>query len=140
MNHDFFIFKALDIAQQMKNGGFNVCAIIVHKNRIISIGTNSYEKTHTKMKTINSPLKIYLHAEIDALNKFQHILTYNAIRDKRDKIIRKSIMYIVCVSRGGKTKNARPCFICMKNIKAFGIKTLVYTRNFGPSCTIEVLI
>ena len=137
MNHEFFIEKALDIAFDMKNGGFNVCAIIVYKNRIMSIGTNSYEKTHTKMKTINSPLKIYLHAEVDALNKFKHILTYNAIRDKKEKIIKSSVMYIACVSRGEKVKKARPCVVCMHNIEAFGIKTIIYTKNFNDNYTIE---
>ena len=103
----------------MKN---SITAIAYTKSgRIISIGNNSYIKTHPLQASLASsvghPHKIYLHAEIDAILKARerkihsiNIYRYNAL---------------------GHPKNAKPCPICIEAIKAFGIQSINYTTDKG---------
>jgi tRNA(Arg) A34 adenosine deaminase TadA len=86
------------------------------KGNILSIGLNSYSKSHPKQsyyaKKCNMGEKIYLHAEIAALVKC------------------RGIPYKISVERYGKKgepKLAQPCPICFMAIKEAGIKKIEFT-------------
>lgn len=86
-----------------------VTAIIFDKRgRILSIGKNSYTKTHTIQakyaKQVGLSEKIFLHAEIDAIIKCRDI----------EKAYR---MLVVRKLKSGKEANAKPCKICAEAIK-----------------------
>lgn len=87
------------------------------KGRIISIGYNSYTKTHPVQeyfaKLAGMPEKKYLHAEIAALLK------------AGDKKIHK--IKIERYNSRGEPANAAPCPICQLAIKAYGVKVIEYT-------------
>lgn len=96
-----------------------VTAIIYDKHgRAVSIGKNSYTKTHPIMmkhgEKVGRPQKIYLHAEVDAILKCRNI----------DKA------YKLCVYRYGKNGellNAKPCPVCMSVIELTPIKIIEHS-------------
>ena len=97
----------------------NMTAIIYdRKGRVISVGKNSYVKTHplqAKMaKETGNPLAIYLHAEIDALVK---------LKDWRQahKIV------VTRYNKSGEPSMAKPCEACCRAIKLAGIKHVEHT-------------
>ena len=88
------------------------------KGRILSIGQNSYVKTHPLQaehaKRAGLPEKQFLHAEIHAIVRCKDLT-------KAHKIF---------VSRWGKNGQpmyARPCPVCMSAIEAAGIELVEHT-------------
>lgn len=88
------------------------------KNRVLSVGENSYIKTHplqaAHAKKTNNPDKIYLHAEIHAIARCKQLY-------KAHKIF---------VSRWDKNGNpmlAKPCVVCLSAIQAAGIQVIEHT-------------
>ncbi len=90
------------------------------KGNIISMGTNSYCKTHpTQAKyaqKIGKVDAIYLHAEIDALVKC-HKKPY--------------AVFVVRFNKRGQPMMAKPCPICRLAMKEAGVKKVVYTTHDG---------
>lgn len=88
------------------------------RGRILSIGRNSYVKTHPLQahlaKQCNQERKIFLHAEVDAI-----------IKAKNWELIYK--MTVVRLNKAGQKVNAKPCAICQEAIKLAGIKRVEHT-------------
>lgn len=86
------------------------------KGQLLSIGHNSYTKTHTLQAKLahkaNEPHKIYLHAELDALLKARHPV---------------HTLKIFRVNAKGEYVNAAPCPICRLAIAHFGVKKIIHT-------------
>lgn len=115
---------AIEIVKQSLTKKYNFVAIITDKrNRILSIGKNSYTKTSPLQahyaKQVNEDDKIYLHAEIDALIRIKEGKPYN--------------IYIARVDKKGIPALAKPCSICQKAIADAGIKNIYYTKD-NKSC------
>lgn len=90
-----------------------VVAIVIKNRKIVSVGFNSYSKTHPKQAVLarrnGFPKKQYLHAEIAALIKSPK----NA-----DTII------VLRMNKRGELCNAKPCPICEEAIKIAGLKVI----------------
>lgn len=88
------------------------------KGRILSIGRNSYVKTHPLQarlaRQVGHPSRVFLHAEIDALVK---------CRDWE----RIASISIFRYGANGLPLLAKPCIICEQAIKLARIKEVVYT-------------
>lgn len=88
------------------------------RGRVLSIGQNSYVKTHTLQakhaKKVGQPEKQYLHAEIHAITR---------CRDLR----RAHKIFVVRNGKNGQPLLAKPCEVCMSAIDAAGIKIIEYT-------------
>lgn len=109
--------QAIEIAKNLTNRKHRLVAIITDKkDRILSIGVNSYQKTHPKQayfaEKYGNKNRIYLHAEIDALIKCKH---------KAHKI------YVARINKKGLPLLAKPCQICQQAIKDIGIKKIYHT-------------
>lgn len=97
----------------------NISAVIYDKKgRVLSIGYNSYIKTHPiqahHANKVGMPEKQYLHAEIHAIVRCRDL-------DKAHRIF---------VSRWGNNGSpllAKPCPICMSAIKSAGIEIIEHT-------------
>lgn len=94
-------------------------AIIYDKRgNILSIGKNSYVKTHPLQawyaRRLGEPTKIFLHAELAAIIKCR-------------KATSASRIAVFRYGKDGTPRNARPCRICTQAIKEFGIKEIEYT-------------
>lgn len=96
-----------------------ITAIAYDKHgNVLSIGKNSYVKTHTIQgkyaKKVGRPSAVYLHAEIDAL-----------IRARRKHVYR---MFVSRVGRNGAYALAKPCPICQAALDDYGVKIVEYTK------------
>ena len=94
-----------------------VATIYDKKGRILSVGHNSYTKTHPLMMyygrrcgCMNQP---YLHAEVDAIVKLKGGVPYKILIERYNK--------------NGEPKLAAPCKICQEAIRDTGIKRIEYT-------------
>lgn len=103
-----------------------ICAVVVHKNRIISVGYNS-KKTHPfQARFAKNEHAIFIHAEIDAIRKASNVLNNNEMK--------KATLIVVRVRKNGKWGNARPCIGyngqgCQSAITCFGIKNVIYSTD-----------
>lgn len=103
----------------MSNNKFSLKAVIFDKKgKILSIGKNSYLKSHPYMAQLSAkldmPYKIYLHAEVDAILKCNDL-------SKAHRIL------VTRVGRSGKLLLANPCKICQSAILAAGIKIIEHS-------------
>jgi deoxycytidylate deaminase len=100
-------------------GHHNITAIVHDKRgRVLSVGKNSYVKTHPLQafhaRLLNSEHKIYLHAEIDAI--------------VRCKDLKKAhTLSVFRYFKDGSPALARPCAVCRSAIEATNIKVVVHT-------------
>ena len=98
---------------------FSVTAVIYDKRgRVLSVGSNSYIKTHPLQadhaRRAGEPYKIYLHAEVHAITRCPDISKAHRIGIFR---------YL----EDGSPAEARPCPICCSAIAATGIKIIEHT-------------
>lgn len=97
----------------------NVTAMIYdRRGKILSIGKNSYLKTHPMQarhahKT-GHPEKQFLHAEIHAITRCRNL-------DRAYKI------FITRYNKQGEPVLAKPCPVCMSAIQESGIKHVIHT-------------
>jgi hypothetical protein len=88
------------------------------KGRALSIGQNSYIKTHPLQarhaNKVGMPDKHYLHAEVHAIVKCRDL-------SKAHKI------FISRFGKEGQPLLAKPCPVCQSAIQAAGIKVVEYT-------------
>jgi deoxycytidylate deaminase len=101
----------------MSKKRFEITALAYDKRgRMLSIGRNSYIKTHSLQakfaKQAGRPQAIYVHAELAALMK---------ARRKVHKLV------VVRYNKDGSPGNAKPCEICELAIKEFGVKYVEHT-------------
>lgn len=105
--------------------------IVDKRNRILSIGKNSYVKTHPLQAKhaarVGKENAIFLHAEIQAIIKCRNIENaYKIIVTRYDKF--------------GRPKLAAPCDICMDALNSFGITRIEYTIERGYENNINTCI
>jgi len=88
------------------------------KGRVLSIGQNSYLKSHPVQAhyaaKVGKPNSIFLHAEIHAITKCKDLARAHRILVTRYK-------------SDGSPGLAKPCKICQSAIEAAGIKVVEYT-------------
>lgn len=97
----------------------NMTAVIYDKRgRVLSIGKNSYTKTHPYMAELalrhNEPDKVFLHAEVDAIIRCRDISSAHRI-------------FVTRVNKNGQYALARPCMICMTAINSTPITKVEHT-------------
>lgn len=100
-------------------GQHNLTAIVKDKRgRILSVGKNSYVKTHPLMqkaaKATNSKERIYLHAEVAALLRLKDWSKAHSIEVFR-------------FTKDGKPAMAKPCQCCQYIINQTAIKKVSHT-------------
>ena len=95
-----------------------IATIYDKRGRVLSVGSNSYTKTHPLQAKYAAmaglPHKQYLHAEISAILRLEN----------------PSKAYRILVERydsNGNPANAKPCPICQRVIVSAGIKQVEWT-------------
>ena len=102
---------------------FNLFATCFDKRgRVISSGQNDYKKSHPLMKSLSvqlgeHPDKIYLHAEVQALLKAGD-------RNVHSVLVQR-------FNAKGEPALAKPCKVCSKALKMYGVKVVRYTSEDG---------
>lgn len=107
------------IKEIMSSKRQQVTAIIYDKRgRVLSIGQNSYVKSHPVQakhaKLVGREHNIYLHAEIAAITKCQDLSRAHKI-------------FVTRYDSNGNPTLAKPCTICMSAITATKIKIVEHT-------------
>ena len=97
----------------------SITAMIYDKRgRVLSVGQNSYAKTHPQQKKyaemMGEPHKEFLHAEISAIVK-----CFDLKKAYKISVFR--------FNGDGSPALAKPCKICESAIKAAGIKVITHT-------------
>lgn len=114
--------KPLELYQNSKNKKNSVVnkphltAIVYDKRgRILSIGRNSWTKTHPAQARaaakVGEPYKVYLHAEVDAIVRLSDIEKEKAYK-----------MVVMRYNANGKPMNAKPCKVCQLVLSKFNLK------------------
>lgn len=98
---------------------YKVAAVITDRQgNILSVGTNSYKKTHTLQAhyatLVGEPKRMFRHAEIHAISRLP--------RGSKPWAI-----YVSRMNRNGEFSIAKPCPICAFAIKNTGIKNVHFT-------------
>ena len=103
----------------MSKARYAITAVIYDRQgRVLSVGQNSYTKTHPYQAKLaaqaGQPYKQCLHAEIDAIVKCKKLKQAHRIWISRWDSL-------------GNPRNARPCEICASAITAAGISVVEHT-------------
>lgn len=103
----------------MSSKRYQITAVIYDKRgRVLSVGNNSYIKTHPLQahhaRKAGEPYKTYLHAEVHAIVKCRDINKAHSM-----KIFR--------FLEDGSPALARPCHTCTSAIRAAGINIVTHT-------------
>lgn len=104
---------------------FKIGAVVAHGTSILATGVNQ-EKSHPLQKQYNRARGTratewsYLHAELAALLKV-----------KDPKALNGATIYVSRSFKSGCNALARPCEACMEAIIDRGIKSIVYTTEYG---------
>jgi tRNA(Arg) A34 adenosine deaminase TadA len=103
----------------MSKARFDITAIIYDKRgRVLSIGKNSYIKTHPLQskhcKRAGLPEKQFLHAEVHAIALCKRL-------HKAHRIV------VYRFDLNGQPKTAKPCPVCESAIREAGIKIVEHT-------------
>lgn len=97
----------------------SITAIIYDKRgRVLSVGQNSYVKSHTLQaeyaKKVGLPEKVFLHAEIHAITKCKDLSKAHSI-------------FVSRYSKDGRPVLAKPCVVCQSALDTVGIKIIRHT-------------
>jgi tRNA(Arg) A34 adenosine deaminase TadA len=114
-NKDFnFLQIALNEAIKSKMLMKHGCVAVLN-GVVLATGYNNY-RTYSRDKLLNHTT-FACHAEVDVLRKIikQH--------HKKNKVV----LYIVRINNSGFFMNSKPCLNCIKLIKKYNIKRIVYS-------------
>jgi len=94
-------------------------SFLVVRNKIISVGWNSYCKRSMLAKKFNY-YDAFVHAELNAICHANRNFNFN-----------KATMFNVRISKDNEIRMSMPCKSCTKLLYAFNIKHCYYTCNEG---------
>lgn len=110
---------------ESKKSNFKIkMGAVIARARPIATGHNS-KKTHPKFANPNLQLRSSIHAEISCL-----------INSPISKIYHSDI-YVYREFTNGNPALARPCEMCMKVLKQYGVRRIFYTINEYPFWKVE---
>lgn len=98
-----------------------MAAIIVKRKKVLGRGLNS-RRSHPLQKLFSkSDVKIALHAEISAI--------IDALRNNEEEELKGATIFVARVLKNGSRAIAKPCIICERAIKAYGITATYWTEH-----------
>lgn len=95
-------------------------AVIMQKNKVIAAGFNYLHKTHPAIRTIGKNEDKTLHAEMVCILKI-----------KNKDILRGATIAVYRQKKNGSFGMSRPCPVCYKFLRYYGIKKVIYTTDSG---------
>lgn len=116
-----YIYDLINLAS-IVTGKFRLAAAVYDERlHTVAYGVNSYNKTHpiqARYAAYRMPMKIFLHAEMDALIKSRYVE-------------RRYGMIVVRIDSRQNLRLAKPCDICMTAIEASGLSEIYYSNDDG---------
>lgn len=123
---NFVRFAKQAVSAHPSGEKFKLAAVIIQKNCRIAVGINYRYKTHPSCREFD-PHKT-VHAEINAIMR-----TVN-----KDKL-KGSTIVVYRQDNHGNSAMARPCDMCEKMLRKYGVKKMIYTNNNG-TWTEEIIV
>ena len=114
----FVRFAERAISAHPEDEKFKLAAVIIQKNRRISVGINYQFKTHPSCREFD-PHKT-VHAEINAI-----------IRTVNKSQLKGATVVVYRQDNHGNPAMARPCHMCEKFLRKYGIVKMIYTNAKG---------
>ncbi len=111
--------------RKTKNKFFHFC-FGFHKNKLISIGQNNTDKTHTRCYRMRKRFGLdaeypFIHAEVDMLSK----LWGKVYIDNRLKVV------VIRLNKHGELRNSKPCCRCSQILAALNINKVWWSTDYG---------
>ena len=97
---------------------------IINGGKIIASGCNTH-KSYSNDCFIKDQCSC--HAEINVLRKIYN--NYKHKDRKLKKVMKNTTLYVSRCSSQGKSTNSAPCMKCLKTIKSFNIKKIIFVLN-----------
>lgn len=120
-----FLNKAEEVSKLSDHYRHKIGAVIVKGRKVVSTGFNTISKSHPLQayyaSCVGREEAIYLHAEMAA------IVASKAC----SKELKGCIIYVFRRGLDGKVRMSRPCRSCLKALKDFGIRCIVYSTDEG---------
>lgn len=95
---------------------FKIGSVIVKNSKVLNIGWNDMQKSHTKCKNTYGN---FIHSELRALIGLSYEET------------RSSDIYVYRETLKGDLAKSKPCPICHEELTKAGIKNVYYTSELG---------
>jgi tRNA(Arg) A34 adenosine deaminase TadA len=112
--------EAVTLAKSNTTDLNKMAAIIVKRKRVLGRGFNS-RRSHPMQKLFSKrEVKIALHAEIAAI--------VDALRTNTEEELKGATIYVARVLKNGSRAKAKPCEICQRAIKTYGIEAVFWTE------------
>jgi deoxycytidylate deaminase len=96
-------------------------SLIVYKNKVLSVGRNSYKKTDRFAQIHKFQNFFYIHSELNAIKKVYRYVDLSKVTLINMRFSKDSEQLLM----------ARPCNDCMNLISAFNIKRVIYSDRSG---------
>ena len=115
--------KLVDLSYKiihLPSGRFRHFSYIVRRNKIICIGVNCSEKTHTLSYKFGYRFP-RIHSELAAIVRFPH----------SPEFLTKCALVNIRIGRSKKILLSKPCRFCTKLISVFGLKEVYYSNQSG---------
>lgn len=117
------LFKLTRSLSRHSTGRHKIGCIILDHGKPVSGGFNK-PKTHPKW---NYPNKLSIHAEV------------SAILSSGKNYMKNSVAIVYRERANGLPAMARPCKYCMRMLREFGVKKVIYSTNSYPYFTTEYI-
>ena len=115
--------KLIDLSFNLIDAPDGPCkhfTFIVRKNKILSIGWNSYSKTHPVSVKFGSAYK-FRHSEVHAVSKFPG----------EPSELSRCKLYNTRVNRHGEVCMSRPCKYCLPMLVGLNFREVMFTNTNG---------
>lgn len=118
----FDVARATSLLSNAPTEAKRMGAALYSGSTLLSVGYNVYDKTHPRYVDIDDVGEEFCrntHAELMALTRRKH---------RADK---RLILYIYRETKDGNPAHSKPCSVCMKIIKEYGVKRIRYVGKNG---------
>lgn len=110
--------KIINSAPPAEEGWNRHIAVVFHKGRLVSIGSNKNKSHPIAYKFRPREGAIYLHAEVDALIKASRLVDTSQCH-----------LYVFRLNKKGLLMNSRPCIGCCKAIEDYKVEKAFYSTG-----------
>jgi deoxycytidylate deaminase len=110
------IHECVELSKRSDFPTFRHGSIIVHKNKILSVGFNIHSERYLYMGT---RYMASCHAEMMSLDHFSC----------KRSLLKDSTLVVIRTNRDNRVSNSKPCSVCMARIQASGIRKVIYSAS-----------
>lgn len=120
------VVKAKKASLRSNYSKFMIGSVIVKQGRIISCGWSQL-KTHPYVKYNG----VYQKEDGVHISENMHSELASVFKVKDKRVLQGTTIYIYRENKNGHFANCKPCPMCHKILKEYGVKKMIYTTDQG---------